>query len=530
MAKKHQKLSFFTKLNLVTLLLVFASVVITGIMCLHYALSAKQNDMDSSIADVAAMVSSMPDVQANVEAHSTNLALQSTLDNLISSLSQIDILVICDTDSRRLYHTNKDRIGETFFGGDEGPILDGAEPYISVATGTMGLQRRAFHAITDDHGTIIGFVMASVLNSSLSKMRSSMISTFTLVLLLILSVTFIIVAIFRYSMERIFHGYNPEQFADLYIERAEVLDTLEEGLFAINTEGKVTLMNQSAKRMLDIPADTVTEGHLLQDYYPETQLPNTVKTGKAQYNINFVINHHNIISSRIPISKNGKIIGAVSIFRDKTEVSKLAEKLTGANTMVDTLRAFNHEFMNKLHVILGLLEMNETDKAKDYILGTSLVSGQAVSDIHKRVPIAGIAALLIGKLVRASELGITFVLKSDSYFYEKNNTLPTDACITIIGNLIENAMDELNSREFEEKQIELGIYSEEGHTVIVCDDTGGIPEEVLFSIYDKHTTTKGEGHGSGLYLIRQIVDAYEGTIHIDTELGEGTSIEVILPV
>lgn len=92
-------------------------------------------------------------------------------------------------------------------------------------------------------------------------------------------------------------------------------------------------------------------------------------------------------------------------------------------------------------------------------------------------------------------------------------------------------MDELNSRDYPVKEIELGIYSEDGHTMITCDDTGGgIPEEILFSIYDRNTTTKGPGHGTGFALIREIVDCYDGTIHIDTEPGMGTSIEIVLPV
>lgn len=212
----------------------------------------------------------------------------------------------------------------------------------------------------------------------------------------------------------------------------------------------------------------------------------------------------------------------------------MAEELTGANTMVDTLRAFNHEFMNKLHIILGLLETGDVTQAKTYIMGTSLVSGEAVSDITHRVPIAKLAALLIGKMLRASELGIQLSLKADSYFYPKEEALPDDCYITLVGNLLENALYELNSpkeRQNPVKEIELGIYSEQGHTLIICDDTGGgIPPEVLEKLYDRHTTTKGEGHGTGFALIKEIVDRYQGDISIETELGHGTSIEITLPV
>lgn len=256
-----------------------------------------------------------------------------------------------------------------------------------------------------------------------------------------------------------------------------------------------------------------------------------MRTGEARYNTRQIIQKQTVLASHIPIIHQQQVVGAAAILRDKSEAEKLAEELTGARYMVDTLRAFNHEFMNKLHVILGFLEMQEVDKAKAYILETSLVSGEAVSCINRTVPISSLAALLIGKLIRASELGIQFSLKADSYFEQKKTELPADCFITLVGNLVENAMDELNSGEFPEKQIEMGIYSEEGHTMITCDDTGGgIPEEILATIYRRDTTTKGLGHGNGFALIREIVDCYEGTVHIDTELGVGTSIEIILPV
>lgn len=199
--------------------------------------------------------------------------------------------------------------------------------------------------------------------------------------------------------------------------------------------------------------------------------------------------------------------------------------------MVDTLRAFNHEFMNKLHIILGFLEMKDVDRVKAYILETSLVSGEAVSYINQTVPLPNLAALLIGKLIRASELGIRFSLKLDSHFYQKEAGLPVDCFITLVGNLLENAMDELNSDDYPVKKIELGIYSEDSHTMITCDDTGGgIPEDILSSIYERGTTTKGPGHGTGFALIREVVDCYEGTVQINTELEVGTSIEIVLPV
>ncbi|MDO4489993.1 MAG: sensor histidine kinase [Lachnospiraceae bacterium] len=510
---------------------ILITIFLSSAVTLYYALNAKQKELDRLISETASNIAALPATRELLLSGEPDPDYTKTLDLYEENISQLDTLVICNRDSIRLYHTVADRIGLSFVGGDEGPILEGADPYISIATGTLGLQRRAFHPVTDGEGRILGFVMASVLNSSLTSIRTNIILTFLLIFLVMVGIGCITAETFRYQLSTTLLGHNPEDFVNLYVERSEVLDALEEGIFAINTEGQVILMNQSAKKMLNLPADYRPEGTPLVTYYPETQLPNTVRTGIPEHNINFVINDKNIISSRIPIEREGQIIGAVSIFRNKTEVTKLAEELTGAKYMVDTLRAMNHEFMNKLHVILGSLEIGDVEQAKSYIINTSLVSGAAVSDIHHRVPSSTLAALLIGKLIRASELGITLTLQPDSCFYRKQHHLPSDCYITLVGNLLENAIYELNSQDYPVKQINLGIYSGEGHTTIICDDTGGgIPEDILEHIYDRTTTTKGEGHGHGFPLMKEITDRYHGTIHIETELGEGTSVEINLPI
>lgn len=526
--RKHLSITLRLHLSIFSVILVTA--VLTGLFCLHQAISMKNTDRDTLISDLSRVLAQLPAVERLAQGEALSPALKGTLDDL-SSMSQIDLIVICNTKSIRLYHTDNARMGDVFIGDDEGRILSEGKPYISIAVGSLGLQRRAFHAIRDAGGQINGFVMVSVLNSRINQVQATIINSFLLILLFMLFIGTIIAAIFRHTLEVVFLGYRPEEFANLYVERTEVLDALDEGIFAIDRAGKVILMNHSAKRMLDLSPDVSTEGHLLTEYYPETRLPDTALTGIAEHNISFMIRGRHIISSRIPIRRKGKIIGAVSIFRNRTEAVRLAEELTGAQYMVDSLRSANHEFMNKLHVILGLLEIGETQQAKQYILNTSLASTRAISDIHKRVPIPSLAGLLIGKMLRARDLGITFLLKQDSYFYPKQTPLPSDCLITLVGNLVENAMDELNRPDCPVKQIELGVYSEEGHTTIVCDDTGGgIPEEILFSIYDPHTTTKGEGHGNGYNIMKEIVDHYEGAFHIDTEPGEGSSIEIILPV
>ena len=103
--------------------------------------------------------------------------------------------------------------------------------------------------------------------------------------------------------------------------------------------------------------------------------------------------------------KNGALAGAVGIFRNRTEVARLADDLTGVRHMVDAMRAYTHEFMNKLHVILGLLQIGEPERAQQYIMDTTRTQQEAVSRIMNQIKEPSVAALLVGKTSRANELG-----------------------------------------------------------------------------------------------------------------------------
>ena len=201
----------------------------------------------------------------------------------------------------------------------------------------------------------------------------------------------------------------------------------------------------------------------------------------------------------------------------------LSDELSGARSMLDTLRAFNHEFLNKLHVILGYLQTGQTQQAITFITNSSLVSSQAIRQTADCLRVHQICALVVGKMMHAAELGILLTVSPDSRCMGKDLVMDVGDCVTLVGNLLENAIEELHGSKKEIREITLGIYASTEGTVITCEDTGrGIPAPVLERIFDNGFSTKGEGRGTGLHLVRQIVDRCGGEISIDTEEGEGT--------
>ncbi len=493
---------------------------------LYHDLAGRQALLDQNIRNVGLLLSQSSEVRKLLHSDPPYVLFGQELDAVVKQMDYIDVVTICNTDSIRYYHNDKANIGTPFSGGDEGPILNGAPPYVTQAKGSLGMQRRAFYPVLDTDGTIIGFVMAAVLTSSISKLEQDILRSFLLAAVVLIGIGVLLSHLLYLRLKKILLGYGPEDLRRIYIAEKEVLDTLEEGMIAVDREGRLTLINQSARRILgtdQIPAP----GTRLTQIYPETKLPKIIRTATPIHNDDLKIHENNILADHIPIIKQGKAIGAISIFRDKTEVTHLAEQLTGTRYMVDALRAFNHEFKNKLHVILGYIETGEIQKVRELILNNSMISSDAVSLVTQKIPLPQLAALLIGKLIRANALGIHLCLQSDCTCTEGQMHLPPDIYVTILGNLLENGIEALDRQDLLVKEIHVGIYIQATGSILSVDDTGaGIPAQILDHIFEQGISTKGEGRGSGMYLIKSLVDRYHGEIEIETEEQVGTSITI----
>ncbi len=509
--------------------LIFTIVISLGIS-LGYMVHHEYNNIDQNITNVARSFSNNSEVQEMLE-HHTKISdeFMEKLDNFIAQSSNIDSIVLCDTDSLRYYHKNHDLIGQSYsmqmYSDD---ILKGASPYFITAPGTLGDQRQIYMPVYTDNGEISGFVMVSILTTNITHITKQFLSVFFILALTLIGIAIIFTERFNYKLRDTLLGYRPETFSRMFVERTEVINTLEEGIFAVNKDGYIIMMNDAAQAILDLPKGHY-DGANIMDIYPESQINDVLKSAVAEYNVNLLLHGKNIMINRIPIVEKNRILGAVSILRNKTDVTRMAEELTGANYMMDTLRAFNHEFKNKLHAILGYIEMGESDAARDLILNTHMVSTRAVSQVTKNIPIPGIAALIIGKIMLASESGISLKLKPDTTCDAAHSPFPSDVYMTILGNLIQNSIEALNIIKDGERIIEVGIYIWASGCILSVDDTGsGMSDAIQDKIFENGFSTKGQGRGNGMPLIKDIVDRYQGSLDIVSEEGAGTSITVTL--
>ena len=214
----------------------------------------------------------------------------------------------------------------------------------------------------------------------------------------------------------------------------------------------------------------------------------------------------------------------------KKEFLAFTEDFEGTKFLVDSMRANNHDFTNKLHVILGLIQIGQYDKAVSYIQNISIIQRETISKVMNSIENPSFAALIVGKIARSSECNVKFILNEGSRLKNEDISIPSEALVTITGNLIDNALDSMNKDTSKnEKELSLGIYTKPGELLIIVKDTGtGIPEEIKEKIFENGFSTKGPGRGIGLYHVKQLVSSLGGTITVESQVGTGTCFMVSL--
>ena len=516
--------SIRARLMRMNLIVVIVSIALSLAGTLYFTLRSEQRALDNNLLNSASILSRVPLLRETLQGAYTVEELADYLDETTELTSDIDLILVGDTQSTLIYVPDRSLIGTAYSGVAQADALAGAAPYTSNETGPMGSDHSAYASVRDEAGEVIGFVIVGVYFRSMAlvglgtALRLLAVGVVAAVLGCLLAMRL------SRSIKRSLMGYEPDAFARQFHQREDILDALEEGILAIDGEEKVIFLNAAAAEMLSMDRKTAL-GRPLHEVYPRSTLDRVLRTGQAEYNVSMQsLKDIRVLADRLPIREDGKLAGAVSIFRNRTELTRMADDLTGVRHMVEAMRAYTHEFMNKLHVILGLLQIGEPEKAQQYIMDTTRTQREAVSCIMSQIRQPSVAALLVGKTSRANELGIRLRLDWESALSEESPWLPPEAYVTILGNLIENAIEGLNQSRCTTKEISVSIREGEDSLLLCVEDTGpGIPAELRETLFQRGVSTKGRSRGTGLSLVHEVVEAYHGEIRVESESGVGTS-------
>ncbi|MBA4600929.1 sigma-54 interaction domain-containing protein [Thermoactinomyces mirandus] len=123
-------------------------------------------------------------------------------------------------------------------------------------------------------------------------------------------------------------------------ELETILDSMHDGMIAVNGQARITLFNRAAERMIGISVTSVL-GRKITEVIPNSRLDWVLVNGKTELNKKFVLpNGMEIVTNRVPVTdQNGKVIGAVAVFRDISELKNLSRQIIDLKSMKSLLQA-----------------------------------------------------------------------------------------------------------------------------------------------------------------------------------------------
>ena len=323
-------------------------------------------------------------------------------------------------------------------------------------------------------------------------------------------------------------GLEVAEIAGLADHREALLHSIREGVVAVNTDGVITLLNDSAQDLLDVTGDAV--GRRIDSVGLDPAVEQFLASGENSRDEVIVTRTRVLALNRRAASTGGERIGTVTTMRDSTELASMQGQLSSHKSVTDTLRAQTHEFANQLHTISGLVQLGEYDSVRD-LVGTLTRRRAEISDaVTRHVADPAVAALLIAKTSLAAESGVALVLDESSHLAALDPALATDV-ITVLGNLIDNAVD---VSEGSERRVVTAVVNDAGAlTISVADSGPGVPEHLRESIFARGVTSKPDvpgGRGIGLALVRLVSAQLGGAVEVSDGPDGGAVFEVRLPL
>ena len=217
------------------------------------------------------------------------------------------------------------------------------------------------------------------------------------------------------------------------------------------------------------------------------------------------------------------IWGAVVDIREALHTRRLLTQLDDMDDTIDamsqfnnTLRAQRHDFLNHLQVVYSLIEMEEYGEANDYI---EQVYGRitAVSRVMKTANPA-VNALLQVKVAACEKSGIHVDVSITSKWESLEETMPDWEMCKVLSNLIDNAVDAMEGLPAGEKLLNIALGENVKQYTFRVENTGAmIPEDIREHIFIPGFTTKGDGHGMGLHIVRRTLRDRGGDISVRSD-------------
>ncbi len=433
-----------------------------------------------------------------------------------------EYIVVLDARGVRWSHTDPERIGG-LVSTDPGEALAGHD-VMEIDDGTLGRSARGKVPLRDDDGKIVGAVSVGIAYDSVRARLIHAIPGLFAYAGGALAVGALAAWLISRRVQRQTRDLAFSDIAALLAEREAMLHGIREGVVALDRAGRVRLLNDEAQRLLGIGEEAV--GHSPDLALGPGRTADVLAGRVTGTDLLTVRGRRVLVANRMPTDDGG----AVATLRDRTELDRLGRELDSTRGLIDALRAQDHEHANRMHTLLGLLELEMYDDAVEFV-GEVVGDHRATSEqVTEKIRDPLLAALLVGKATVAAERGVALWVSDGTRLPDR--LIDPRGLVTVVGNLVDNALDAVAGAPHARVEVELRA---EGRTaVLVVRDTGpGIPPEHRESIFTEGWSTKEppahRERGIGLSLVRRLAERQGGSADVGEAPGGGAEFTVVLP-
>ncbi len=262
-------------------------------------------------------------------------------------------------------------------------------------------------------------------------------------------------------------GLEPDQLSELVREQEAVLHSVGDGVLAVDASGVVRVVNDRARELLAVDGDV---GDRVEDIGLTPRVLDVAREPVETARAAAVGDRIVLVSSR-RVRREGRDLGLVVSVVDRTDVEGLTREVASIKAMTDALRAQRHESANRIHVVSGLIRQGRADAALEY-LDEVAGTGRFAIDVPglDNVTEPHLHAFLDAKAAAAREHGVTLTLGPQTWI-DGELVSPVDV-VTIVGNLVDNAIDAAREGSREPRVVEVEIVAEGSTVLVTVADSG----------------------------------------------------------
>lgn len=530
----RKNIKFNLKIKMIALisLLIIGIFIIFALFLRSFISTTTEDQIGKRALSVAQSVANIPEIREAFQLGDPASVIQEIV-NPIQKDTEAEFIVVGNREGIRYSHPKPGHLGRKMIGGDNERALLQGKSYISKRVGSLGLSIRGKVPIYDENDTIIGLVSVGFLNNDVqgiikSQSKSLWATLFGIVLLGIIGAILI-----SHYLKKLLSNMEPEEISHLLLQKEAILQSTHEGIVAVDHNGLMTMMNAKAQQILfkQKIADNDFIGKSIKELLPHTAIYDILERGESHYNREMVLGENIVLVNRTPIYSLETIVGAVSTFRKKTEIEHVTKELLQIKQYANAQRAQTHEFSNKLYIILGLLQLEQSQEAIDFIKKETHMQQEWSRSLFQHIADSVVRGLLQGKFNQAGELGIAIVIQPESQLNYRFSEKKREAFLTALGNLLENAMEAVKHNADAIREISIFITDIGEDIVVEVDDSGpGVTEANAMYLFEQGFSTKEGSHrGTGLALTKRMLQEVGGVIMLEEgELG-GACFVMIIP-